>query len=107
MHKGILISKPANLSNFLTSIGKYRDATARHMMPTMVNKCYRGSLRYVHTGSLSTGLPSDRELKELAFDEFGQLRNDYQIPKYKIVLCHGLFGFETLRMCMSRLSRRS
>ena len=103
MREALLNSKTANLSKISTSIGKYKDPSVRRTMPFMMNKWRGGSIRYMQTSPLSTGLPSDKELKELAFDEFGQLRNDYQIPKYKIVLCHGLFGFEKLRMCISRL----
>lgn len=31
-------------------------------------------------------------------DEFGNLRSDYQAPQHPIVLAHGLFGFDELRV---------
>lgn len=35
--------------------------------------------------------------RQFLIDEFKALRKSYRAPKYPIFLCHGLFGFDTLR----------
>ncbi|CDK26864.1 unnamed protein product [Kuraishia capsulata CBS 1993] len=41
-------------------------------------------------------LKSKQLSEDIVLDKFNALRNDYRMPQYPIVLCHGFFGFDQL-----------
>lgn len=56
--------------------------------------------------STARSLSIDPRLKELGNvfqDEFSVLRDNYQAPKYPIILAHGLLGFDELHLAGQRL----
>ena len=79
-----------------------RNALVRYAQkPSLLAPITTRHLRRLHDARLQEDLTDDQRVQKLGkayHDEYRNLKVHYDCPKHPIVLCHGLLGFDSMRI---------